>query len=86
MYGTSPLRLKYEEDDLSIDNRSFDWGSQYYRRILGRRLNASALLRLLGGNEFRYVKNIEIFVGIEDPEDAERSILLDFVNAPCTRR
>lgn len=88
MYGTKPLRLKYEEDDLSIDGNFYDWDGQnpYVGRYVGWSCNISVLLRLLGGNAFQYVNDIEIYVDLEDSEDAERSILLDFVHALCTKR
>ncbi|KAF2174601.1 hypothetical protein K469DRAFT_687142 [Zopfia rhizophila CBS 207.26] len=88
MYGTKPLRLKYEEDDLSIDDNFYHWDGQdhYVGRYLGWYWNLSVLLRLLGRKTFQHVNDIEIYVDLEDSEDAERSILLDFVHALCTKR
>ncbi|KAF2258057.1 hypothetical protein CC78DRAFT_549437 [Lojkania enalia] len=85
MYGTKPLRLKYEEDDLSIDEYSYHWDGQdhYVGRYLGWCWNLSVLLQFLGRKTFQHVNDIKIYVDIEDSEDAERSILLDFVHALC---
>ncbi|PVH91280.1 hypothetical protein DM02DRAFT_706015 [Periconia macrospinosa] len=81
MYSTTPLRLIYE-DDLSIDKHSFHWGGQYcHTSELEWSRNQSTLLQLFGRTIFKYINDIEIFVDMEDIEDAERSILLDFVDA-----
>jgi hypothetical protein len=85
MYGTKPLRLRYDEDDLSFDPHSFDWNGEFYHPP-GRRWNDQALLRLLGRETFEHVNDIEISLDIQDLEYARRSILLDFVDALRTKR
>jgi hypothetical protein len=86
MYGTKPLRLIYDEDDLKVDHHSFDWGGQYYPPGLNWESNISGLLRLLGREAFEYVNDIEIFLDVQNSENAQRTILLDFVDALRTKR
>ncbi|KAF2690346.1 hypothetical protein K458DRAFT_399680 [Lentithecium fluviatile CBS 122367] len=87
MYSTKPLRLKYDEEDLSIDEHSLDWGGQYYYKPgFAWEWIVSALLRLFNRKIFHYVNDIEIFVDIQTHTKAQRSILLDFVDALRTKR
>jgi hypothetical protein len=86
MYGTKPLRLIYDEDDLRVDYHSFDWDGQYYPPGLNWESNISGLLRLLGREAFEYVNDIEIFLDVPNSENAQRTILLDFVDALRTKR
>jgi hypothetical protein len=88
MYGFQPLRLKYDENGLSIGDCFYDWDGQdhYVGSYLGSSCNISVLLRLLGRNSLQYVEGIEIDVDLEDPQFAERSVLLDFVHALCAKQ
>jgi hypothetical protein len=86
MYSTKPLRLRYDEYDLRLDQHFFDWDGQYYLPGLTWESNVSGLLRFLGTEAFKYVKDIEIFLDVQNFEDARRTILLDFADALRTKR
>ncbi|KAH8726658.1 hypothetical protein GQ44DRAFT_825647 [Phaeosphaeriaceae sp. PMI808] len=88
MYGTKPLRLKYDEDDLIIDDKFYHWDNQdyYVGCYTGWYWKFSVLLQLLSRKIFQHINDIEIYVDLEDSEDAERSILLDFVHALRAKR
>jgi hypothetical protein len=88
MYGTKPLSLQYEEDDLGFDEYFYHWDGQdhHVERYLGWLWNRSVLLRFLGREMFQYVKDIEIYVDLKYAKYARRSILLDFVDALRTKR
>lgn len=58
VYGTKPLRLKYNEDHLRIDDKFNSWDGWEYDvgRYLGWSCDRSALFRLLRGKHFHMLK------------------------------
>jgi hypothetical protein len=87
MYGMKPLRLQYDDIDLSINSCSLDWdGEEYKRDDLPWQWINTAPLQFFGKEAFEYVNDIEISMDTEDLEMTHYPVLLALIDALRNRR